>query len=176
MKAEPIGENSLRVWLSAGELVQWGLGPTDTRAHTRQGIRQLIRYVLDSAGYPPAKRLSAELFPVDGGAVLLLSPYRAGGGRHWPLVYYIDGEDDLFSLAERWAALPTQSPPSTGLYAYGQGYGLAVYPVEPLTQAHRRLLEEHGRLLGCGEAAAAVCAEHGRLLAAGDGLGRLLGK
>ncbi|MBQ5840649.1 MAG: hypothetical protein IIW40_01705 [Clostridia bacterium] len=176
MKAELIGENSLRVWLSAKELTQWGLGRAESRTYTRQGVRQLIRYVQESAGYGPVKRLSAELFPVDGGAVLLLSPYRTGGGRCWPLVYYIENEDDLFSLAEQWTALPAKAPPGTALYVYGQGYGVAVYPVETPTEGHRRLLEEYGRLMGRGEAAAAVCAEHGRLLAAGDGLTRLLGR
>ena len=176
MKAEPIGEDSLRVWLSAKELAQWGLERTESRTYTRQGVRQLIRYVQESAGYGPVKRLSAELFPVEGGAVLLLSPYRTGGGRRWPLVYYIENEDILFSLAEKWAAVPAKAPPSTAVYVYGQGYGVAVYPVEPLKESYRRLLEEYGRPLGRGEAAAAVCAEHGRLLAAGDGLGRLVGR
>ena len=175
MKAEPIGEDSLRVWLSAKELAKWGLGQVQSRTYTRQGVRQLIRYVQQSAGYGPAKLLSAELFPVDGGAVLLLSPYRTGGGRYWPLVYYIDNEEALFALAERWVALPAQAPPSNALYVYGEGYGLAVYPVETLAQAHRRLVEEYGQPMGRGEVAAAVCAEHGQLLAAGDGLGRLLG-
>jgi hypothetical protein len=176
MKAEPVGEDSLRVWLSEKELVQWGVSFRKPQICSRQGMRRLTDHVLKSTAYAGVGRLTAELFPVEGGAVLLLSHGRAPGGRRWPAVYYIEDEEALFALAHRWCLLEEKQPIYTALYAFDEGYRLTVCPCRQPTEAHRRLLAEHGRFLGCGEAAGAVCSEHGRLLAAMDALEKLGGK
>ncbi len=173
MKAEPVGEDSLRVWLSEKELGIWGVSLTPSTAPAGQGLRRLTRYILRRTGYP-GHRLTAELFPVAGGAVLLLSPGR-GGGFRWPAVYAIADEEALYALAQQWCCLSAEQPVVTGLYAGETGYRLTVNPVGSPGEAHRRLLREYGTLWGHGEAAVAHCAEYGRLLAAPNALERLMG-
>lgn len=176
MKAEPVGEDSLRIWLSDKELAQWGLSFEKSGPRNRAGLRRLLGHLPPEASSVGGSRLAAELFPVEGGGVLLLSPCRAAVGCRWPAVYYIENEEALFSLAERWCRLPSGQPACTALYAFDEGYRLTVCPLEPLPEAHRRLLTEYGRPAGRGEGAAAVCGEHGRLLSAPCALEKLGGK
>lgn len=176
MKAEPVGEDSLRIWLSDKELVRWGLSFDKSAPRNCASLRRLLGHLPSVTASSGGSRMVAELFPVEGGGVLLLSPCRAAAGSRWPAVYYIENEETLFSLAERWCQLPSQQPACTALYVFGEGYCLTVCPLEPLSESHRRLLAEYGRPAGRGEGAAAVCGEHGRLLCAPCALEKLAGK
>ena len=171
MKIEPISNGSLRIWLTEEETEQWGL-------HTAAGdpgppVRRLVRQALSMTGRRPPVRLLAEMIPVEGGCVLLVSPSLHPDGRQ-PAVYRVPDEDTLLLLREQWLRLENYSAsgsdgmPCLSLYARDGGYDLVVYPVSPLTQQQMHLLLEYGDLLGCGEGTVAHCAEYGRLLAAGE--------
>lgn len=164
MKVEPISNGNLRIWLSQEEV--------DKQEH--EGDAWLcLRQVLQSAQTRLTrlgKHILAELIPVAGGWVLLLSACRnsSSGG---PTVYRIADIGSLYRLAERWDSSPNAH---TSLYETDDGYDLAVYPAPRLSRRQTALLREFGTPIGRGEAAAAYAAERGRLLAAGDALDRLL--
>ncbi len=169
MKVEPISNGNLRIWLSQEELDK----------QDREGVAWLcLRQVLQTAQTRLdrlGKHILAELIPVAGGWVLLLSARRnllAVG----PTVYRIADVGALYRLAERWAAVSADAPMSghTCLYETDGGYDLAVYPAPRLDRRLAALLRQFGTPIGRGEAAAACAAEHGRLLAAGDALGKLV--
>lgn len=166
MKVEPISNGNIRIWLSEEEL------SADSGADVWCSLRQILRAAQGRLARL-GRHILAELIPVEGGRILLLSARRnvpTGG----PIVYYIDDLDSLFRLAEHWAAISTDTAYTrTALYAVGGGYALTVYPLPQLTRRQARLLREYGRPVGHTEAAAAHVAEHGRLLAAGDALERL---
>ena len=171
MKIEPISNGSLRIWLTEEETEQWGLHTADKDLSPL--IRRLVRQALSVTGRRPSVRLLAEMIPVEGGCVLLVSPSLRPDERQ-PAVYRVPDEDALLLLREQWLRLETCSaagsdlPPCLSLYARDGGYDLAVYPGAPLSQQQLHLLLEYGDLLGCGEGAVAHCAEYGRLLAAGE--------
>ncbi len=161
MNIEPIQGGCLRVWLAEEELQQWGLG----EVQDRRNIRRLVRQVLTAAGRRPG-RVTAELIPVLGGGVLLISPklYPEVGQ---PAVYRLQA-DDLLGLWERWPR--EESAPVCALYELGEEYRLAVYPDQPLSPTQMHLLLEYGTPLPGGEGAAAHAAEYGVLV----GMGALL--
>ena len=165
MRIEPLTNGSLRVWLSEEELDKWGIdsdGPAQRRA-----VRRLLRRIFLQAEQPPPSRLCAELIPVDGGGVLLVTP----SGQipsEGPWVYCFADTDSLLDFVGCWRRISSASPPYLCLYAQGDGYALAVYSAEPLSRYRHRLLNEYGRLKGVGEGVAAYLGEHSPLLAAGD--------
>lgn len=171
MKVEPISNGSLRIWLSEEEIEKWGLHPTVDTDNRR--ARRLVRQALLQAHRHPATRLLAEMIPVEGGCVLLISPALRPDSRQ-PAVYRLANEDALLTLAQQWQRLPESRsggpdvPPTLALYEREYGYDLAVYPCSPLSERQIRLLLEYGSLLGCGQGAAAHSAEYGSLLATGD--------
>lgn len=159
MNIEPIHDGLLRVWLTEEELPQWGLGEVPDR---RQ-IRRLVRRAMAAVGQRPGQ-VTAELIPVMGGGVLLISPRV-----HWeagqPAVYCLDAEA-LLDLWERW---PKEKPmPVCALYELGEEYRLAVYPEETLAPQQIHLLLEYGTPLAGGEGAVAHAAEYGTLVAMGN--------
>ena len=159
MNIEPIQGGLLRVWLAEEELQQWGLLE---REPSRRQVRRLVRQVLAAVGRRPGS-VSAELIPVQGGGVLLISPriYPEAGQ---PVVYQLEA-DALLALWERW---PEEGVlPVCALYELEEAYWLAVYPDEPLTSEQMRLLLEYGTPLAGGEGAAAHAAEYGTLVAMG---------
>ena len=166
MKIEPIDSGRLRVWLSHEEAEQLHL-------HTDQPEPRLLRraagQILRAAGRRPAGRLAAEMIPVEGGWVLLISPLFRPDGQH-PLVVAVANADDLLELARRWEHLTDAPQPYCALYEIGEEYGLVVYPVEPLVAVQVHLLMEYGTLIGQGEGAAAHTAEYGTLIGAGMGI------
>lgn len=173
VKVETIAGSRLRVWLTDEELEKWGILPQD-RPDSRQNARRLVRRALHIARWCPAATLLAEVFPVDGGCVMLLSvPSKEDSVT--PAVYRLADADTLCALAERWCHLPPESGgmPGIVLYEREEGYDLAVSPVEPLSHPRRRLLEEYGFPLGVGQAAVAAAAEYGRVLGTGNVLERL---
>ena len=163
MKVEPISNGSLRIWLSQEEVDK----------QQREGDAFLcLRQVLQTAQTRLSrlgKHILAELIPVAGGWVLLLSARRntPSGG---PTVYRIADVGALYRLAERW---DSSTPAHTSLYEADDGYDLVVYPAPRLSRQQVALLREFGAPTGRGEVAVAYAAERGRLLAAGDALERL---
>ena len=169
VKVEPISNGNLRIWLSQEEL---------DNPHDTGDMRQCLRPVLQAAQTRLGrlgKHILAELIPVAGGWVLLLSA-RINPSVTGPSVYRIADSCALYQLAERWVAISTQAPMNgyTCLYEADSGYDLAVYPSPRLDGRRAVLLRQFGTLVGRGEAAAAYAAEHGRLLASGDALGKLI--
>lgn len=169
MKVEPISNGNLRIWLSQEELDKQG-HEGDVRLCLRQ-VLQTAQSRLSRLG----KHILAELIPVAGGWVLLLSARRSSFAVG-PTVYRIADVGTLYRLAECWTAVSAKVPPSghTCLYETDGGYDLAVYPVPRLDRRLAALLRQFGTPIGRGEAAVACAAEHGRLLAAGDALGKLV--
>lgn len=163
MKVEPISNGNLRIWLSQDEVEQQG-----NEGNAWRCLRQVLQTVqvrLSRLG----KHLLAELIPVAGGWVLLLSARRAmpcGG----PTVWHVADIGALYSLAERW---DSSVPAHTSLYETRDGYALVVYPAPRLSRQQTALLREFGIPIGRGAPAAAYAAEWGRLLAAGNALERL---
>lgn len=174
VKVETIAGSRLRVWLTDKELEKWGILPQD-RPDSRQNARRLVRRALHIARWHPAATLLAEVFPVDGGCIMLLSvPAKEEDGLA-PTVYRLADADILCALAERWCRLPPEQGgmPGIVLCEREEGYDLAVSPVELLSDPRRRLLEEYGRRVGVGQAAVAAAAEYGRVLGTGNVLERL---
>lgn len=166
MKIEPLETGSLRIWLSEEELNKWEL---DGEQPMRQpAVRRLLRQVFRRLDRHAPSRLLAELIPVAGGGILLVTPNDHPRPQN-PAVYRIADANDLLDLFWQWRQGDRDSStPACCLYEQGKGYDLAVYPVEPLSPRQQRLLAEYGTLLGCGEGVAARCAEYGTLLAAGE--------
>ncbi len=165
MKVEPISNGNLRIWLSEEE---W------QKRNAADGW-PLLRRLLQSAQKSlkrMGKQIVAELIPVAGGWLLLLSARREVLGGE--LIYHIDALDTLYCLAEEWVRLEHTQPTQTALYEAQTGYDLIVYPAPHLSREQARLLRTYGLLLGQGMLIAAQVAEHSRLLAAGDALERLL--
>ncbi len=169
MKVEPISNGNLRVWLTAQEMPSAG-----DRCAWR-----LLRRLLQTVGRPLArqgKRLVAELIPVAGGGLLLLSAERCENG---VFVYRIDTLEALYRLAEGWMDLAhtvSHPRPQTVLYERGTSYDLVVCPFGSLSREELSLLRTHATLRGRGAVEAARCAEYGRPLASGDALGALIGR
>lgn len=163
MKVEPISNGCLRVWMADDEMKEWGL--TDPEEEPRR-VRRLLRKVLSAAGWRLGKPLSAEMIPVEGGCVLLVTPLLHPRGDE-PAVYHLADGDALLDLIRQWRYIGEDPQPHCSLYQCPQGYGLVVYPDVPLTRRQQHLLLEYGSLWGCGEGAAAHCGEFGTLLRAG---------
>lgn len=175
MKIETVANDRLRVWLSDRELSGAGVRLSALRADD-PAVHRLLRRVMTAAKrrIPAlrARRCAAELIPVDGGCVLLITP----GGRvpdAAPWLYRAADISALLALAAHLRGYPWEQPCST-LYAVDGGYLLLLSP--PAAGKRPPIVEEYLTHVGDGAVAAAVAAEHGRLLFAGDALERLGGK
>ena len=172
MKIEALNNGCLRIWLSSKELARFGVTVETMEGEsqaTRRMLNQLVEAAIRQEGQCRAPAL-AEVMPVAGGCVLLLTPHRRamGGG----LVLRLDNSEALYSLAERWCAAGGTS--CTSLYELDEEYRLIVNTAGRLPLQLRRLLCAYGDPLGYGAAAVAAVEEHGRLLCAGHALETLL--
>lgn len=147
MNIEPISNGNLRIWLAEDEMKEWGL--QDSRGG---GVRRLVRRALSAVGRRPAARMYAEMIPVEGGCVLLVSA--EVHNRRLPAVFAVTGEDALLEVYARWSPLWEQT---AQIYAVGEDYHILLYSEEG-----ESLLREYGHPLGCGEGMAAHTAEYGR--------------
>ena len=158
MTVEAITEHRLRVWLTDDEMHQWGL-TQETPAMGR--VRRLVRQIATAAGWTERRRVTAELIPVEGGGLLLVSGEVYASPQ--PLLYHLRDGDDLLDMMRRWKYISAR-PPLCTVYAYGRGYAVAVHPDEPLSLGQQSVLEEYGIPAGSGEGAVARLSEYGRLL------------
>ena len=164
---EPIANGCLRVWLTDEEIEQWGLAADAATGR----IRRLVRRISAEAGWTEPIRVTAELIPVDGGGVLLISPSVAA--EETPLIYHLRDTDALLDLIRRWGRWD-EPQPLCSLYTYGEEYDLVVYAQQPLTLRQQCLLLEYGDPVPGGDTAAARCGEYGRLVQAGMDLSLLV--
>ena len=158
MKIESISNGSLRVWLADEEIKEWGLAADE--AASRRRVRRLVRQVLAAVGRRGTPHMQAEMIPITGGGVLLISPMVAPEAEQ-TAVYRIRDDNTLLSLTEQWRSVPEESQPHCSLYQREGGYDLVVYPDRSLSWRQMGLLLEYGEPLGCGEAIAARCGEYG---------------
>ena len=158
MTVEAITHRRLRVWLTDDEVEEWGLSRT---APPMARVRRLVRQIVDAAGWAES-RVTAELIPIEGGGLLLISR-EAEPTPSSPLVYRLGDGDALLDLMRRWRYID-ETPPLCIVYEYGENYAVAVYPHRPLSVRQQNLLDEHGVPDGCGESAAARYGEYGRVL------------
>lgn len=142
---EPISNGNLRIWLAEGEMEEWGL--EDDRG---DGIRRLVRRALSATGRRLTSRMWAEMIPVEGGYVVLVSP--AVHKRCQPAVYAFEG-DALLEVYARFRGEAAQ------VYAVEDAYHVVLYGEEG-----ESLLREYGHPMGYGEGAAAHTAEYGQWL------------
>ena len=140
MTVEPIENGCVRVWLTDTELQEWGL---DQLQPSSGRIRRLIRQVSAAAGWSGPRRVTAEMIPVDGGGVLLVSPW-ARPPADTPSVYHLQDGDVLLDLLRQWRYITEENPPTCLLYGGEEGYYLATYATEPLSHRWQRLLTEYG--------------------------------
>ena len=147
MKIEPISNGNLRIWLAEDEIEAWGL--EDSRG---KGVRRLVRHALSAVGRCPTARVWAELIPVEGGGVLLVS---FAVHSHRPRVYAVEGAM-LPQIYARWRPAAEET---AQVYAVEDGYHVVLYGERSDT-----LLREYGTPLGCGEGLAAHTAEYGELI------------
>lgn len=145
MQMESIANGNVRIWLTEEEMEAWGL--TDG---CRQGVRRLVRKALSAMEQRPTACVTAEMIPVEGGCILLVSP--AVHKRCQPTVYHVDA-DTVSQIAARWHP---QWWESAEVYAMGDAYHVVTYG----RQADS-LLREYGYPIGYGEGAAAHTAEYG---------------
>ena len=69
MKIESITNGNLRIWLAEDEIKEWGLEDDGN-----DGVRRLVRRALKAMGRRVTAHVWAEMIPVEGGCVLLVSP------------------------------------------------------------------------------------------------------
>ena len=153
MKIEPIDNGNLRIWLAEEEIEEWGLN--DSRG---KGVRRLVRRALSAMGRRPTSRTWAEMIPVDGGCVVLISTYIPN--TTLPAVYAVEAEV-LEQIGARWH-IPVGE--SAQIYAVDDGYRLVVYSDDVLEEKSDALLREYAQPLGGGEGLAAHIAEYGELV------------
>ena len=151
MKIEPIDNGNLRIWLAEEEIEEWGLN--DSR-----GVRRLVRRALSAVGRRPTSRTLAEMIPVEGGCVVLVSTYIPRVAL--PAVYAAD-EASLAQIGARWRVPMGES---ALVYAVDDGYRLVVSSADRLEEKSDALLREYAQPLGGGEGLAAHVAEYGRLI------------
>lgn len=145
MQVEGIANGNLRIWLTDEEADAWGL-----TEGCRQGIRRLVRRALTAAGQRLTARVTAEMIPVEGGCVVLVSPMVHK--RRQPTVYRVDAAA-LAQVNARWHPLWETT---------AQVYALdGAYCVVADGEAEG-LLREYGCPVGYGEGAAAHAAEYGQ--------------
>ena len=142
VKIESITNGNLRIWLAEDEIKEWGL--EDGRS---DGVRRLVRRALKAMGHRATARVWAEMIPVEGGCVLLVSP--TVHKPRLPGVYAVTA-DALAQVAARWRGETAQ------VYAVEDGYRILSYH-----EAGDCLLREYGTPLGYGDALAAHVAEYG---------------
>ena len=159
MTVEPIANGCLRVWLTEEELEHWGL---QELTPSMGQVRRLVRRVTATVGWADTDEVTAELIPVEGGGVLVVSPRTSA--ECTPLVYRLRDEDTLLDVLRQWGA---DEGPLCSLYIRQGGYDLVLYPAHPLSQRRQQLLTEYGSRIGDGEVTAARCAEYGQLVWAG---------
>ena len=145
MKIEPISNGNLRIWLAEEEVKEWGL--EDSRG---KGVRRLVRHVLSVTGRRPTTRVWAEMIPVEGGWMLLVS---SAVHNAYPLVYAVE-EAMLSQVYARWRPAEEET---AQVYAVETGYHVVLYG-----ERSDALLREYGTPLGCGAGLAAHTAEYGR--------------
>lgn len=155
MKIEPIDNGNLRIWLTDEEIEEWGL--TDSRGG---GVRRLVRRALSAVGRRLTSRTVAEMIPVEGGCVVLVSTYIPPIAL--PAVYAAD-EEAVAQIGARWR-VPTGE--RAQVYAVDDGYRLVVYSDDRLEEKSDALLREYAQPLGGGAGLAAHVAEYGRLITA----------
>lgn len=146
VKIEPISNGNLRIWLADEEVEEWGL--EDSRG---KGVRRLVRHALSAVGRPPMTRVWAEMIPVEGGCVLLISSPVHSHQR--PMVYAV-GADELMEVYARWRPALEEA---AQVYAMGEEYRIVLYG-----EQSDGLLREYGTPLGSGEGMAAHTAEYGQ--------------
>ena len=144
MKIEPISNGNLRIWLAEDEIEAWGL-------EEGYGIRRLVRRALAAVGRRPTTQMGAEMIPVEGGCVVLVSPITHG---RLPIVYAVAAED-LQAVCDRW---PTPTEGAAQVYAMENDYRIVAYGDDAAY-----LLREYGCPIGRGEGVAAHVAEYGTL-------------
>lgn len=155
MKIEPIDNGNLRIWLAEDEIEEWGL--EDSRGG---GVRRLVRRALSAVGRRLTSRTMAEMIPVEGGCVVLVSTYIPA--IPLPAVYAAD-EKALVQIRTRWRVPMGER---ALVYAVDEGYRLVVYSDDRLEEQSDALLREYGEPLGGGAGLAAHVAEYGRLVTA----------
>lgn len=153
MKIEPIDNGNLRIWLAEEEIEEWGLD--DPRGG---GVRRLVRRALSAVGRRLTARTVAEMIPVEGGCVVLVSAYIPTIAL--PAVYAAD-EEALAQIGARWRVPKGEW---AQVYAMDEGYRLVVYSDDRLEEKSDALLREYAQPLGGGEGLAAHVAEYGRLI------------
>ena len=153
MKIEPIDNGNLRIWLAEEEIEEWGLN--DSRGG---GVRRLVRRALSAVGRRLTSRTLAEMIPVEGGCVVLVSTYIPRVAL--PAVYAAD-EASLAQIGARWRVPMGEN---ALVYAVDDGYRLVVYSDDRLEEKSDALLREYAQPLGGGEGLAAHVAEYGRLI------------
>ena len=147
MTIEPISNGNLRIWLAEEEIEEWGL--TNGRP---DGVRRLIRRALSVAGRRPTTRAWAEMIPVAGGCVVLVSTevHR----RTQPAIYAVEQ-----AVIQEVAARLRLSPGEIAQVYEMDGIGYVLLFSEG--DGADALLREYGRPVGCGTALAAHVAEYG---------------
>lgn len=144
MKIEPISNGNLRIWLAEEEIEAWGL-------EEGYGVRRLVRRALAAVGRRPTTHIGAEMIPVEGGCVVLVSPITPS---RLPIVYAVEA-GALSGVCDRWPQLSTQA---AQVYAMEDGYRIIAYGDDA-----EYLLREYGYPVGYGEGVAAHVAEYGQL-------------
>ena len=145
MNIEPISNGNLRIWLAEKEIEEWGL--EDTHG---DGIRRLVRRALSATGRRHTARMCAEMIPVEGGCVVLVSP--AVHNRPQPTVYRVEA-DALSQVNARWHP---RWETTAQVYELDGAYYVAA------DGEAEGLLREYGCPVGYGEGAAAHAAEYGQ--------------
>ena len=148
MTIEPISNGNLRIWLAEKEIEEWGL--TEGRPDK---VRRLVRRALSAAGRRPTARAWAEMIPVEGGCVVLVSTeiHR----RTQPAVYAV-AREEVPQVAARLRLSPGEV---AQVYEMEETCYVFLFSEGERADA---LLREYGQPIGCGEALAAHIAEYGQ--------------
>lgn len=177
MKMEPLKSGRLKIWLTARDMEQWGLRfetmSTADRA-TRHALLRLIAVARERASLNTEDGVTAEVIPLDGGCLMLLTPLSPlPPCAAEPVICTFQNENDLLGFGRGLRPLEESALPTSSLFGWGTAYRLIVYPSPTVSRSVKALLGEYAIPTARGYPAAAYTEEHGVPLSVGDALQRL---
>lgn len=177
MKMEPLSSGDLRIWMTDEELCRWGLRLEDMKAGTAgtdRAMRRLLSVARQRLPFSSNGSVLVEAMPLEGGCLFLFSsPGRSASAVSLPQLYVLDSAEAVLGLGETLSASRCDALPPASLYRQGDAYVLILYAGLGTTGGCCRLLQEFGRRMGEGYAAASYIEEHSQPITVGNALQRL---
>ncbi len=180
-----IGEDKLKVTLTAADLATLGIDPSAldySNEVTRAALLGLLERGRETAGFHPRRaKLYIEVYPNDSGGCVIYYTRLAGGelSRRGftpgpaPVSFAFGDIHVLLRACAGVYARCGHRILRSALYRLGGEYRLLIWPLDYADNLSVSFLSEYGALLGEGTVLAAFLDEHAELLIDGDAVERL---